>query len=1076
MGKVTAAWDCAGWRLIADDGNEASATSLFLNPGTTPNLSGSTNYRIRVLIQETNGGAVGNTPFQWQYRHVEGSDTWTDFTTSGDIRATSSSYFATDDDTTSGSSNRIGSGTYIAENNAMSETGSSGSTCDWSGNDEVEAELCFLVDASFLSSVSGGDTIYLRVLVDATVIGTTYAPVFALANAYTLDATTRSHALTGQTANLNYVRNIPDFQASPGSFAFGINGLVTGYADASDSAIDQHGFTWIDPSNAFDGSDTSYANLTINSAVSLSAEGSSHSDLGGTISLVEFRAKGGNSAATNFAYFKVYEDGGATELASKTVVPGTVDQFTDWETVIAPSGGWTWAKVAALEFLYTTTGTNFSSNRVYIFEVRVTYSGPDQADLIPGKTASLTPGSFALTGQAADLQISGDLAAETASFSLAGQASDLDYSRIFQASAGSFALTGQAATLAKTYKLQAETGAFVHSGQAANLNITRHLEASPGAFVLGAETQAAGYFDSSDAAIVDALGNWLNDSLAFDGDTGTFAEVMASSGSLYGQGTNLADLGGPISLVEFRGYGGTDAETSGLSFRAYHDGGGPFKGDVSRNGATGTGWTAWGTITAPAGGWTWTDVQALEVNIALGGLGLSYTSAHAVDVRVTYIGDDLADLKYNRVLKAETGAFALTGQTVDLVSGFNLPAESGSITLAGIDADLDLTRRMALDAGSFTLTGIDATLAKSKIAQLSPGSFALSGIDANLVAARAVSAETGALALTGQNAAFKRALMAQFDAGTFNLAGQALDLDYSRQFDAEPGSITLNGQDVAFARGIVLTVDPGAFVLTGINATLEKLGSYELPASTGSFSMAGQDALFKRALVARFDAGSFALTGIDATLSTTNAFTLDANTGTFNLAGNQADLLRLVRIDANTATFTLTGSAATLTYNPVQDQELVCEPGSFVVSGSQANLTLAAKLKANTGSFTLAGTDLGFAHDRAIKAGIGAFSYVGQATNLVRSLRVDAGTGGFTWTGIDADLTHLLASSGEINFRIRVVIPDLVQTVIIADAVNQVVIPDQAIAATISDLATQVIVQDATNQVIIQDAKTTVEL
>lgn len=576
------------------------------------------------------------------------------------------------------------------------------------------------------------------------------------------------------------------------------------------------------------------------------------------------------------------------------------------------------------------------------------------------------------------------------------------------------------------------------------------LTAETGSFQIGAETQETGYFDSSDAAIVDALGNWLNDSWAFDGDTGTFAEVMASSGSLYGQGTNLADLGGPISLVEFRGYGGTDAETSGLSFRAYHDGGGPFKGDVSRNGATGTGWTAWGTITAPAGGWTWPDVQALEVNIALGGLGLSYTSAHAVDVRVTYIGDDLADLKYNRVLKAETGSFALTGQTVDLVLGFNLPAVPGSLTLtgsnvafklghvltvdagafnlAGVASDLDLTRRMALDAGSFTLTGIEATLAKSKNFQASSGSFALSGIDATLAATRAISAETGVIVSTGQDAAFKRALVVRFDTGTFTQTGQAANLN----------------------RGLVLGTETGAFTLTG------------------------QAALFKRGLVAAFDAGSFALVGVDATLTSQGISEMPASPGAFTLAGQDAAFQRNVRLSANTATFTLTGVDANLTAAGIT--ELAAEPGSFVVSGIQANLVLSAKLKANTGSFTLAGTDLGFAHDRALKAGIGAFSYVGQATNLVRSVKLDAGTGGFTWTGIDADLDYYLVSTGAINSRTTVVIPDLAQSVIIADAANQVIIQDQAIAATILDLATEVIVQDAKTQVIIQDAKTTVEL
>jgi len=95
-----------------------------------------------------------------------------------------------------------------------------------------------------------------------------------------------------------------------------------------------------------------------------------------------------------------------------------------------------------------------------------------------------------------------------------------------------------------------------------------------------------------------------------------------------------------------------------------------------------------------------------------------------------------ADLVCARVLSAERGDFAVTGQAVGPYANRKLNADTGNFTFTFEDAILTYT-----PAGTYTL-------------YCSAGIFELTGLDAGLTVARKLSANYGSFALAGQSVNF----------------------------------------------------------------------------------------------------------------------------------------------------------------------------------------------------------------------------------------------------------------------------------------------------------------------------------
>jgi hypothetical protein len=151
---ITPQFTLSAFQGYADDGAEGSATTKgAVNADWTQDWD--ENFRARIVVQESAGGAANNVTLQWQYRKNGG--TWTNITTTtSNVKAVSSSYFSNLDDTTQ----QIGSGTFITDNDGFCDTGSCGGTADFLGNDELETEINLQIVST---DVSDGDTIELRV-------------------------------------------------------------------------------------------------------------------------------------------------------------------------------------------------------------------------------------------------------------------------------------------------------------------------------------------------------------------------------------------------------------------------------------------------------------------------------------------------------------------------------------------------------------------------------------------------------------------------------------------------------------------------------------------------------------------------------------------------------------------------------------------------------------------------------------------------------------------------------------------------------------------------------------------------
>lgn len=178
---------------------------------------------------------------------------------------------------------------------------------------------------------------------------------------------------------------------------------VTYYFDGSDAAATDPNAVWTNEANIFDNDATpsTQANtITVGSESSnyAMAEGTNAPASGGTIIQVEARVNlkfetAGGGAVTSVT--KIYTDALAETLGTITDATSSGTQhWTSYVTLSTPSGGWTWAKIQALETKTYLTVRTGGQNDVYKIEIQVTYG---TAPLL--SKLSVTPdATFAGTG------------------------------------------------------------------------------------------------------------------------------------------------------------------------------------------------------------------------------------------------------------------------------------------------------------------------------------------------------------------------------------------------------------------------------------------------------------------------------------------------------------------------------------------------------------------------------------------------------------------------------------------------------------------------------------------------------
>jgi len=93
-------------------------------------------------------------------------------------------------------------------------------------------------------------------------------------------------------------------------------------------------------------------------------------------------------------------------------------------------------------------------------------------------------GSYAVTGQAADLLKSKVVLANNGSYALAGQTADLLKTRILTADNGAYAVTGQTASLLRSKVVTGNFGVYTTTGTDATIQKSRLFTADPGFYAV----------------------------------------------------------------------------------------------------------------------------------------------------------------------------------------------------------------------------------------------------------------------------------------------------------------------------------------------------------------------------------------------------------------------------------------------------------------------------------------------------------------------------------------------------------------------------------------------------------------
>lgn len=197
---------------------------------------------------------------------------------------------------------------------------------------------------------------------------------------------------------------------------------ATYYFDGSDASATDPGGVWTNDANAFDGSTaTAATSVTNGSAASnfLLAEGTDAPTSGGAITQVRARIYAEDSLVQGG--YSIYTDGLAETLLSNLFAVTSPPNWSSYSTLTTPSGGWTWAKVAALETkVYKDSGPGTLS--VYRVEVEVTYTSLPLTSTIQDNFDSSAQSSVWASSFGTVTQTGGRLKCDS---SLAGQYSGL---------------------------------------------------------------------------------------------------------------------------------------------------------------------------------------------------------------------------------------------------------------------------------------------------------------------------------------------------------------------------------------------------------------------------------------------------------------------------------------------------------------------------------------------------------------------------------------------------------------------------------------------------------------------------
>ncbi|MFG6605278.1 LamG-like jellyroll fold domain-containing protein [Sulfitobacter sp. 1A10445] len=215
-------------------------------------------------------------------------------------------------------------------------------------------------------------------------------------------------------------------------------------------------------------------------------------------------------------------------------------------------------------------------------------------------------------------------------------------------------------------------------------------------------------------------------------------------------------------------------------------------------------------------------------------------------------------------LTAETGAFALSGQTADFFTQYALAASSGALTLVGEAANIAAARLLSTSPGAFAVDGSDASLFAQYTVSGAPAAFAVAGSGADILANYLLTGTAAAYNLSGSQASLLRQLRLPCSAGAFLLEGNSADFYRQLRLACVPGSIVVSGNTVPLLASYRLSADAGTYTLEGQNASLSV--EYKVTAQTAGFTVSGPAAAILTRYAMPLATGTFTIVGNDATI------------------------------------------------------------------------------------------------------------------------------------------------------------------------------------------------------------------
>jgi hypothetical protein len=262
-------------------------------------------------------------------------------------------------------------------------------------------------------------------------------------------------------------------------------------------------------------------------------------------------------------------------------------------------------------------------------------------------------GSFAVTGQAAEVLRQFTLIAEPQSYASTGIATTLRYSRIVPLDAGSYLLTGIDASLVRTRLYSVLTGSYSLSGIGADFNVNRRIFSDTGSF--------------------NVVGQDIDTRLALrlNAEQGTYTVNYLDAGVLRGRtitavSASYLSAGLPIAL--FAPVTLSADQFLFTTFNAFF-------------------------LNAATGSYAVTGVETPMLRSRVIGADVNHFSVTGVNVFTLYGRTLMADttayvwagssalLAFNRRFNVIKGEFAVTSATAELNLGFSISVESGGFVV-----------------------------------------------------------------------------------------------------------------------------------------------------------------------------------------------------------------------------------------------------------------------------------------------------------------------------------------------------------------------------------------------------------